>query len=164
MPDAADLFIAKSTGLLLHEYLPKLARSIEALTDDDIWWRPNDASNSIGNLLLHLRGNVTQWILGSVGGQPYARERQQEFDARTGPEAARLLADLSEVVREACTVITAQTATTLLERRTIQGYDVSVLEAIYHVVEHFSMHTGQVIWLAKARRGIDLGLWRRPVN
>ena len=76
----------------------------------------------------------------------------------------RLLADLGDVVHEACTVITAQSSATLLERRTIQGHDVSVLEAIYHVVEHFSMHTGQVIWLAKARRGVDLGLWRRPVN
>lgn len=162
MSDAADLFVSKSASLLTDEFLPKLARSTDALSDADIWWRPNEVSNSIGNLLLHLSGNVTQWILGGVGQRPFTRERQKEFDARHGPPKATLLADLTRVVHDACGVITAQTASTLIERRTIQTRDVTVLEAIYHVVEHFSMHTGQVILIAKSRTGIDLGLWRRP--
>jgi len=160
MSDCATEFTAKSVELLTKDYLPKLARALDALTDADVWWRPNEASNSIGNLLLHLRGNVTQWIIGGVGGRPFARERQSEFDARSGPAAQSLLADLTTTVNDATSIIAAQTAESLIERRTIQGYDVSVLEAIYHVVEHFGMHTGQIILLVKARAGVDLGLWR----
>ena len=160
MSDCATAFTAKSVELLTKDYLPKLTRALDALTDADVWWRPNEASNSIGNLLLHLRGNVTQWIVGGVGGRSFTRERQSEFDARSGPAAQALLADLRATVDEAASIIGAQNADTLVERRTIQGYDVSVLEAIYHVVEHFGMHTGQIILLVKARAGVDLGLWR----
>jgi hypothetical protein len=162
MPTPTDLFVERSVFLLSHDYLPKLTRTLAALTDADIWWRANDASNSIGNLLLHLRGNVTQWIIGGVGGREYRRARAAEFAARAGAPATALLEDLGITVQDACGIIAAQTAESLLERRQIQGYDVTVLEAIYHVVEHFSMHTGQVIVLAKARAGLDLGLWHPP--
>ena len=164
MTDAAALFLRKSTALLIADYLPKIARALEPLSDADVWWRPNGASNSIGNLLLHLRGNVTQWIVGGVAGRPFERRRQAEFDAQGGGSAQSLLDDLTVVVREAAAIIDAQTAATLQERRAIQGYDVSVLDAIYHVVEHFSMHTGQIILLSKARAGKDLGLWRPPAS
>jgi hypothetical protein len=83
MSNVSDLFIQKSRSLLTEDYLPKIERSLARLTDADVWWRPNEVSNSIGNLMLHLAGNVTQWILGGVGGRPYARQRQQEFDERT---------------------------------------------------------------------------------
>ena len=128
-----------------------------------MWSRPNEASNSIGNLLLHLRGNVTQWIIGGVGDRPYDRQRQQEFDERVHVPATELLAALKGVVREADEVIRGLDADALLTTREIQDYDVTVLEAIYHVVEHFSMHTGQIILLTKARTGEDLKLWR-PVR
>lgn len=162
MSGCGAAFVRKSVSLLTEDYLPALVRALEPLGADDVWWRPNDASNSIGNLLLHLRGNVTQWIIGGVAGRPFARRRQEEFDARDGVPAAVLLGDLSATVREAADIIAAQTASTLLERRAIQGYDVSVLDAIYHVVEHFSTHTGQIILLAKARTGTDLRLWTPP--
>ena len=160
MSDTTALFVTKSSQLLTDDYLPKITRALASLTDADIWWRPNDASNSIGNLLLHLRGNVTQWIIGGVGRRPFERQRQAEFDARDGGSAATLLEALTATVREAAAIIAEQTSATLQERRAIQGYEVSVLDAIYHVVEHFSMHTGQVILLSKARTGKDLGLWR----
>ena len=75
-PTPAELtqaFLRKSSALVVSEYLPKIERSLAGLTDEDIWWRPNETSNSIGNLLLHLCGNVTQWIIGGVGGRDYAR-------------------------------------------------------------------------------------------
>ena len=127
-----------------------------------MWWRPNEASNSIGNLVLHLCGNVTQWIIGGVGGRPYERHRQQEFDERTHIPARELLRRLRAVVEEADEVISGLDAKALLTSRQIQGYDVTVLEAVYHVVEHFGMHTGQIILLSKARTGADLKLWQPP--
>lgn len=160
MTDISQAFLQKSVSLLASDYLPKVERCLEHLTDDDVWWRPNDASNSIGNLLLHLRGNVTQWIIGGVGGQARERRRQQEFDERTRIPAGALLAQLRAAVEEAAEVIRGLDADALLSRRQIQDYDVTVLDAIYHVVEHFGMHTGQIILLTKARTGEDLKLWR----
>ena len=162
MADTSVLFIQKSRALLMTDYLPKIELSLAPLTDGDVWWRPNPVSNSIGNLMLHLAGNVTQWILGGVAGRPYARTRQQEFDERTPFPKSDLVARLSSVVLEADGVIARLDAAALTERRQIQRYDVSVLEAVYHVVEHFGMHTGQIILLSKARSAKDLALWQPP--
>jgi uncharacterized damage-inducible protein DinB len=159
----SEAFLHKSVRLLASDFLPKIERCLEHLTDEDVWWRPNEASNSIANLLLHLRGNVTQWIVAGVGGRAYERHRQQEFDERTHIPARELLAQLRAAVEAAADVILGLDANALLSRRQIQDYDVTVLEAIYHVVEHFSMHTGQIILLTKARTGEDLNLWR-PVR
>src|SRR5580765_3760671 len=105
MTDVTQEFLTKSRSLLVSDYLPKIERCLAHLTDDDVWWRPNDASNSIGNLLLHLRGNVTQWIVGGVGGHARERRRQQEFDERTHVPAKELLANLRAAVEEAAEVI-----------------------------------------------------------
>jgi uncharacterized damage-inducible protein DinB len=163
MNDIAGIFLFNSSKLLRSEYLPKIERCLEGLNDDDVWSRPNEASNSIGNLLLHLRGNVTQWIIGGVGGRTRERRRQQEFDQRDRIPAAELLAGLRAAVEEADEIIRGLDIAALGSRRAIQDYDVTVLEAIYHVVEHFSMHTGQIILMTKARTGEDLKLWR-PAN
>jgi uncharacterized damage-inducible protein DinB len=158
--DVSNAFLQQSVSLLTSDFLPKIERCLDHLTDDDVWSRPNEASNSIGNLLLHLRGNVTQWIVAGVGGRTYERHRQREFDERTHIPANELLAQLRGAVENASEVIRGLDADTLLSRRSIQDYDVTVLEAIYHVVEHFSMHTGQIILLTKARTGKDLKLWQ----
>lgn len=156
----SQVFLLKSVSLLASDFLPKIERCLEHLTDEDVWWRPNEASNSIGNLLLHLRGNVSQWIIGGVGGQARERHRQQEFDERTHIPARELLAQLRAVVVEAVEEIAGLDDKALLTRHRIQDYDVTGLEAIYHVVEHFSMHTGQIILLTKARTAEDLRLWQ----
>jgi uncharacterized damage-inducible protein DinB len=162
MTDAPALFVQHSRSLLTDDYLPRIERSVAVLSDEDVWWRSNAASNSVGNLILHLCGNVTEWIIGGVGQRPYERHRQQEFDARESLSASGLLARLNAVVFEADAVLAGLEPSSLVARRHIQGYDVSVLEAIYHVVEHFSMHTGQIIVIAKARSGADLKLWQPP--
>jgi uncharacterized damage-inducible protein DinB len=159
--DSSRAFVAKSRSLLA-EYQVKIERSIEPLNDEDIWWRPNARSNSAGNLILHLCGNVTQWIVGGVGKLPYERNRPQEFDERRPIPKRELLETLRRVAGSADAVLRELESDALADRRRIQGYDVSVLEAIYHVVEHFSMHTGQIILLSKARTGVDLQLWRPP--
>ena len=161
--DISHAFLEKSRSLIATDFLPKIERCLEHLTDEDVWWRPNEASNSIGNLLLHLRGNITQWIIGGVGERPYERHRQQEFDERTHIPAGELLAKLRTVIEDADKIIRGLDADALLSKRQIQDYEVTVLEAIYHVVEHFGMHTGQIILLTKARTGEDLKL-RRPAR
>jgi hypothetical protein len=163
MNDVAQAFLQKSSSLLVSEYLPKIERCLVRLTDEDVWSRPNEASNSIGNLLLHLRGNIVQWIIGGVAGRAYERHRQGEFDERTHIPSKELLARLRVAVEEADAIIRGLDAASLLINHRIQQYEVTALEAIYHVVEHFGMHTGQIILLTKARTGDDLRLWR-PVR
>ena len=155
-------FTEKSRSLITADYIPKIERCLDRLSDADVWWRPNEASNSIGNLILHLCGNVTMWIVGGVGSLPFERDRQREFDERTMIPAAELRARLRNVAQQADAVMGAVGPEDLLSRRQIQGYDVTVLEAIYHVVEHFSMHTGQIITLSKARADGELKLWEPP--
>lgn len=153
-------FIDESRRYLTREYLPKIERCLEQLGDDEVWWRPNEASNSVGNLLLHLAGNIRQWIVSGVGGAPDARRRQEEFDARTPLPAADLLARLRAALDEVDAVLAGLDPAVLLETRTFQGHERTVMEAIYHVVEHFGMHTGQIIYVTKLLQGGDLQLYR----
>ena len=125
-------------------------------------WQLFEASNSVGNLVLHLCGNVTMWIVGGIGRLPFERDRQLEFDERRQIPAAELRDRLKTTVQKADKILAEIGPAELLDRRAIQGYDVNVLEAIYHVVEHFGMHTGQIILLSKARVGRDLTLWEPP--
>lgn len=162
MDHIARNFVDKSRRLLTSDYVPKIEQCLDRLSDADIWWRPNEASNSIGNLILHLCGNVTMWIVGGVGRQPFERNRQLEFDERRHIPVDELRKRLTTTVRKADEVLAGIGSVELLTRRTIQDYDVTVLEAIYHVVEHFGMHTGQIILLSKARVGQDLSLWVPP--
>ena len=145
----AASFLERSRYYLCREYPTKIRAAVEAMPGDRLWWRPNEQTNSVGNLLLHLSGNVRQWIVSGVGGHPDVRKRNMEFAARGGATAADMLAGLDATLREADEVLRALLPSELLERRSIQGRDTTVLEAVYHVVEHFAGHTGQIIWIAK---------------
>lgn len=159
MTDFSRAFLDRSRRYLTEDYLPRIRACVERLGDDDLWWRPNPESNSVGNLVLHLSGNVRQWIVSGVGGAPDARRRQGEFDERGPVPRAELLERLTSTVREADDVISRVRPEALGERRRIQGHDVTVMEAVYHAVEHFSMHTGQVILLTKMLSGGDLAFY-----
>jgi len=157
--DTGQAFIDRSRSYLRNDYLPKIRLAVQALSMEDIWWRPNDAANSIGNLILHLAGNVRQWIVGGIGGAQDSRQRQEEFDAREGLSGDELLAHLEGVLEEVDGALSDLSGAELDEQRVIQGMDLSVLDALYHVVEHFSTHTGQIIYISKLRSGRDLGFW-----
>jgi len=156
MTDIAQHFINEARAYLSAKYLPKIESCLESLTDEDVWQRANSESNSIGNLLLHLNGSTRMWIISGVGGAPDWRDRQQEFDERAMIPRAELLARLKQTVAEADGVLANVSAEELLRRRQIRGEEVTALEAIFHAVEHFSMHVGQIIMLTKMRTGKDL--------
>lgn len=142
-------FLERSRYYLAYEYPTKIRLAVEVLGEDVIWRRPNDESNSIGNLLLHLTGNVRQWIASGIGGAPSDRDRAAEFAAAGGVLKNDLLDQLQSAVREADAVIASLDEQDLARTVTIQGRETTILAAIYHVVEHFSMHTGQIVMLAK---------------
>ena len=147
--DAADNFIKFSRNLLNEEYRIKLKKAVTALPEAALWWRPNDKANSVGNLLLHLEGNVRQWIIGAVGGARDVRDRAHEFGAREGSSRDDLLRHLETTLEEADAVLAGLQPGQLAERRRVQMRDVSVLEAIYQVVQHFGYHLGQIVVIAK---------------
>ena len=152
----SQAFIEEARRLLTEEYLPKIERCVEKLTDEQIWWRPNPESNSIGNLLLHLSGNARQWIVCGLSGQLDQRQRQTEFDAREGIPGEELLGKLRTTVTDVSGVLAGFDPARLLDKFPIQGTEATALAAIFHVTEHFSMHTGQIILLTKMLANVDL--------
>ena len=154
--DVSPAFIQEARRLLVEEYLPKIERSVEKLTDEQIWWRPNPESNSIGNLLLHLSGNARQWIVCGLGGGADERQRQTEFDAREGIPRDKLIQKLRATVADVSDVLVEFDPARLLDEFPIQGTKATALAAMFHVTEHFSMHTGQIIQLTKMLANVDL--------
>jgi uncharacterized damage-inducible protein DinB len=152
----AQAFLARASEFLLGDYLPKIERCLEKLNDEQIWWRANEESNSIGNLILHLCGNARQWIVCGVGSAPDNRNRDSEFEQRDVIPRDELVSLLRSTLADVKTTLQSVDPATLLEYRKIQGNDVDILEAIFHVTEHFSMHTGQIIMLTKMLTSADL--------
>jgi uncharacterized damage-inducible protein DinB len=154
--EIGQAFIEQARYLLQQEYGPRLQRCLEEMSEEDLWWRPNEHCNSAGNLILHVCGNARQWIISGVGGTPDTRQRSKEF-AERGPLAkAALQAKLRETLSEIDRVLAGFPAERLTESNTIQGFAVTNLKAIFHVAEHFGQHLGQVIYLTKMRKDLDL--------
>ena len=154
------LFLESSRQTLLDQYWPRLRACVESLTDEQVWWRPNEASNSIGNLLLHLNGNVRQWLVSSFKQVDDRRDRPSEFQERRMVPPSALLEELGRTLAEVSNVLASLTEVDLLRTLQIQGYTVTGLNAVYHVVEHFGMHYGQILYITKLLRGETLGFYR----
>jgi uncharacterized damage-inducible protein DinB len=156
----AENFIKQSRAYLQDDFLARIKFAIRDLTDVQLWWRPNECSNSIGNLMLHLAGNVRQWIVSAVGGAPDTRTRDAEFNQRIIIPKVDVAKTLDDAVNDAAAVLASLTPSSLSASRIVQGLEVSVGEAVYHVVEHFSMHTGQILYITKLVTGRDLDLYQ----
>jgi uncharacterized damage-inducible protein DinB len=155
-------FLAESRHSLGSYHMPRLIRCLQMLPEREIWWRPNAASNSAGNLVLHLSGNVRQWIVSGLGDAQDHRDRDREFTER-GPIPRRgLIALIRKTVDEACTVLDGLSENSVLRIHSIQGFRVSGMYAVSHVVEHFAYHTGQIIFVTKLKLGKDLRFTRLP--
>ena len=155
-------FLAQARHLLAKVYLPRVAACLRELSAEQIWWRPNPASNSVGNLVLHLEGNVRQWIVSGLGATIDSRERDLEFD-ETGPILSRtLIARLRRAVTDAARVMNELDDEALAKTYFIQGFHVTGLRAVFHVAEHFSHHAGQIILLTKSLKGKDLKFTHLP--
>ncbi|HEX5171903.1 MAG TPA: DinB family protein [Cyclobacteriaceae bacterium] len=143
----------------LQENTPKIKRCLDELTEEEIWQKPNPSSNSVGNLILHLCGNITQYILSSLGGVEDKRERDREFLVDGGLNKKELIEKLTLTVNDAALVIRRLDKEDLLRIRSVQGYNLSAIGIIIHVVEHYSYHTGQIIFWTKLLKDKDLGFY-----
>ena len=145
---------------LFDESLPRIRKCLAELTVEEIWARPNEQTVSAGNLVLHLAGNVRQYVLATLGGVPDVRERQKEFDEPGPLPTAELLGRLEKAMAEVSTVLDRIDPSTLLQTHRVQGFVESGLSILVHVVEHFSYHTGQIAYIVKSRKNVDLGFYR----
>src|SRR3954454_18592276 len=153
-----EIFIRFSADML-KQLADRIDICLARLSDEQIWWRGASESNAVGNLVLHLRGNLGQWILSGAGGAPDTRKRDDEFNATGGTDSEELRRLLRERVSEAVTVIQSLTPEQLMTVVQIQKYNITLLEAVYHVVEHFGQHAAQIMYATKLLTGTDLGFY-----
>jgi hypothetical protein len=135
----------------------KIEHCLEQLTDEQVWWRPREGQagemNSIANLMLHLAGNLRQWIIGGIGGTKDVRNRPQEFADRSRVPAAELLGSLRRTVAEADVVLAKLDADQLMQPRRIQGFDTTVLAAAFDTIAHFRGHAQEIIHMTREQLG-----------
>lgn len=153
-------FLAFSREKLIGQYWPRLRSCVESLSEEQTWWRPNAASNSVGNLLLHLNGNDYQWLIASFRHLEDGRNRPAEFSRTEGIPPAELLQRLAGTMAQADDVLASLTEQELKATFKIQGYRMTGLEAAYQVVAHFGLHYGQVAYITKMMRDKNLSFYR----
>lgn len=144
----------------LNEYTKRIHTCLQLLTEEEVWHKPNAASNSVANLILHLCGNMTQYVLSSLGGLPDERQRDLEFSTTVGLTKEELFAKLSTVVTAVAEVVRQQDDASLLQTRTVQGFQKTGVAIILHITEHYSYHTGQIALLTKLMTNQDLGFYK----
>lgn len=155
MIEFRDLLVAEVRRRLLEESVPRVKKCLAELTEREIWLRPNEHSNSVGNLVLHLCGNVRQWVLTGLGGAPDHRFRQAEFDERGPIPTTELLRRLDDVMQGVEAVLEKLTPEQILQPVVVQGFQETGLSILVHVVEHFSYHVGQITYFTKWKKDMD---------
>ncbi len=143
----------------INQSTEKISACLRILQANDVWNSPNEHLNSIGNLVLHLCGNIRQYIISSLGRADDVRERDLEFSIKGGYTNAELTVKLQETARQAVSIIQRTKREELLRRRIVQGMEDSGIGIIIHVTEHYSYHTGQIILLTKLLNNTDLGFY-----
>lgn len=144
---------------IFNESIPRIIKVLDMLTHEEVWLAPNKNSNSIGHLILHLCGNVTQWIGAGIGSRSDTRNRRDEFMTSDHISIPSLISQLLDLRIITDTALTSLDDATLQEIRVVQGFEESVLGIIIHVIEHFSYHTGQIALICKYLKDTDLGFY-----
>lgn len=155
MPHALTEF-AEQIIFRLEENTPRIAKCLAELSEEEVWQRPNASSNSVGNLILHLCGNITQYIHSSLGRQADIRQRDTEFSARNSHSKQELLGQLELTIAVAVKIIQETPTAEWLRPRQVQGFDLSGIGIAIHVAEHYSYHTGQIAFWTKLLKDKDL--------
>ena len=139
----------------LQDGLKKIEHCLSQLTLEEIWWRPREEMNSIANLLLHLSGNLRQWLICGLTELPDERRRQEEFDERTRQSSEELLMRLKQTIDEACECINGQDWNALLASRRVQEFDCNGFQTIADSVCHFRGHVQEIIHMTRFQKGLE---------
>ncbi|MFK7920697.1 MAG: DinB family protein [Bacteroidia bacterium] len=155
----STLLIQESHRRLVQESIPRIRQCLDQLSEEDVWYRPNENSNSVGNLVLHLCGNVRQWLVSGLGRTPDSRQRDIEFSERGPLPTQQLLKELSVLAEEIQKTLAELNEDDLSKAYLVQGFEETGVSILVHVVEHFSYHVGQITYFTKARKDIDTGYY-----
>ena len=162
MPDPASVALDALRARICRIFPAQIRSATEALDDDQIWWRPNEKSNSIGNLILHLTGSLTYYLNRNFGGVDYARDRPAEFAERRKIPRAELMAAFDRMVAGAEKTFEGITVERLSEESTEPTMYRLVIEDLISIVSHVATHTGQIVWIAKMlKEGALDEVWMR---
>jgi hypothetical protein len=142
--------------------MARIRHCVSQLTDAQVWWRPQASMNSIANLILHLTGNVRQWIGSGIGGTADVRVRPAEFSQREPIPASQLLGQLQAAVDDAKSALRSASTEDMLARRRIQGYDVSGFGALFDCIPHFKGHTQEIICFTRMQLGDAYEFYWQP--
>lgn len=145
--------VTEACAAYLGEYLNKIRVCVERLDEEQLWWRAGPRGNSAGNLLLHLRGSLSQWVLDGLAGEHVERRRPEEFAASRTATGAELQERLASVVERCQAVIRALSDDDLKRPVRVMAYDTDGLGVVLHMTEHMGYHTGQIVLLAKQLLG-----------
>jgi uncharacterized damage-inducible protein DinB len=151
-------FISQSI-IRIDENTAKVKSCMKELDDHEVWFYPNAHVNSVGNTILHLCGNIRQYVISSIGGQHDIRERDLEFSTKGGFTNAELVIKLSDTIEEAKSFIACVSHENLHRHRIVQKTSYSGIGIIIHITEHYSYHTGQIILLTKLFKDMDMGFY-----
>ncbi len=143
----------------MEESTRMIKKCLAELTEDEVWKRPNTSTNTIGNLMLHLCGNIRQYAISSLGNTQDNRKRDEEFSHSEKLPKQELLERLTNTVEEARDVVRQASPEEMLRKRKVQGFELSGIGIIVHVTEHYSYHTGQIALLTKLWKNKDLGFY-----
>ena len=159
MNDIIGKELVKQCVIVLQEDTFKIFRCLDELDEKDVWISPNEHLNSVGNMILHVCGNIGQYIISSLGKSEDKRERALEFSTRGGYRKKELILKLEDTIEKAVAVIQHATEVEFLRERIVQGTMHSGIGIVVHVTEHYSYHTGQIIFLTKLFKNLNLNFY-----
>jgi len=164
MPEYEEQFcealIQETKRRLFEESIPRLLHCLDELTEEEIWHKANDNSNSVGNLVLHLCGNARQWIVSGLGGAPDKRQREQEFTEQGPIPTDKLKVLVDQLQQDVDITLDRIQPEDLLKARKVQVFEENGLSILVHAIEHFSYHIGQITYYVKLRKNIDTGYYK----
>ena len=152
-------FVKEIKRRIFEECFPRMKKCLAELSTEQIWYRPNESSNSIGNLVLHLQGNIRQWVVAGLGEKEDIRKRQEEFDEIGPVSTEKMLKDMKRLLLEVEQILNSTSTNDLLKIRNVQGYQESCFSILVHVTEHFSYHVGQMTYIVKMLKNMDMAYY-----
>jgi len=143
-------YVLSSLRVRITKVFPAQVRECLAQLDDEqIWWRPNESSNSVGNLVIHLSGSLNHYLNRGIGGFEYDRDRAAEFAERRHIPKDELRAIFDDMVTKAEQTFDALTVERLGEPSPEPKMYTLVVEDVLSVMSHIANHTGQILWITK---------------
>ena len=163
MHDSVDAFLLQHiTTRLVSEFPGHVEKCLEVLSEDDVWWRPHEQANAVGNLVLHVAGSNRHFLEHVIGGEPGVRDRDAEFAARGGRTKADVLGVWSDAAGRVSSVLSTLTPERLVQPTSDRNR--SVADVLLHVTHHNALHIGQIVWITKLRRPGTIHELLRPAQ